>query len=525
MKNILVLDSSIMIQKIIKLAFPEEEFNLIFSGVYPVTEEIPKELTYLFVTADLPGDKDGYDVANELKAVYKCPVLIMVPKFVSFNQEKFNSYNLDGNLEKPFTSEILKDAVAKMIASKENEISPEQEEEFEVQDIDSFSDGELGNISDEEFMISDEDLEGISDEDLKDIDFDDEILNETEVEADKEIKIPEKNPEEIETAEMEAPIAEMQNVVLDSTNLDSEDFSNPIVDLNEGIEFQDEIEEGVLGDEFEADSEEIDDVSFDEEIDSEIEAMEFVEEDEIALKEEVVVELEEKDKVELPDVEFDIAEEPTTVQMDEYKITESEIEDEDNAVPFTVGNIDEYDEIDDIVAEVQEPEDEKQDFQVEEEIISEDVDKGEEFLIPPETNVEADSGVEKDFVSIGLSTDESEVEIMGAPSGLISPEDEKSVVDEILEEEKIFEEQEIVEPVGISTIMDEEEIIPAPSGIAPVNLSASTGLSDGDIKKIALEVVNLISDRILREVAWEVIPAVAEEVVKNRIQELEEEVE
>jgi CheY-like chemotaxis protein len=50
-------------------------------------------------------------------------------------------------------------------------------------------------------------------------------------------------------------------------------------------------------------------------------------------------------------------------------------------------------------------------------------------------------------------------------------------------------------------------------------------LSDEDVDRVARRVVEILSERIVREVAWEVIPDLAEVVIKDRLRELEAEVE
>ena len=57
---------------------------------------------------------------------------------------------------------------------------------------------------------------------------------------------------------------------------------------------------------------------------------------------------------------------------------------------------------------------------------------------------------------------------------------------------------------------------PAPSGGA---------LSDQDVDRIARRVVELLGDGVLRDIAWEVVPDLAEVVIKDRIRELERQVE
>lgn len=50
-------------------------------------------------------------------------------------------------------------------------------------------------------------------------------------------------------------------------------------------------------------------------------------------------------------------------------------------------------------------------------------------------------------------------------------------------------------------------------------------LSDGDVDRIARRVVELLGDRAVRDVAWEVIPDLAEVIIRDRLRELESQVE
>ena len=50
-------------------------------------------------------------------------------------------------------------------------------------------------------------------------------------------------------------------------------------------------------------------------------------------------------------------------------------------------------------------------------------------------------------------------------------------------------------------------------------------LSDGDVDRIARRLVELLGDKTVRDVAWEVIPDMAEVVIKDRLRELESQVE
>ncbi len=50
-------------------------------------------------------------------------------------------------------------------------------------------------------------------------------------------------------------------------------------------------------------------------------------------------------------------------------------------------------------------------------------------------------------------------------------------------------------------------------------------LSDSDLERVAKRVVELISDKVLHDVAWEVVPDLAELAIKERIRDLESQVE
>ena len=61
---------------------------------------------------------------------------------------------------------------------------------------------------------------------------------------------------------------------------------------------------------------------------------------------------------------------------------------------------------------------------------------------------------------------------------------------------------------------------PTPPDAAP-SPAGTSALGDGDIDRIARRVVELLGDKVVRDVAWEVIPDLAEVVIKDRLRELE----
>jgi CheY-like chemotaxis protein len=66
----------------------------------------------------------------------------------------------------------------------------------------------------------------------------------------------------------------------------------------------------------------------------------------------------------------------------------------------------------------------------------------------------------------------------------------------------------------------------APATAAEAGTGGGNGhLSDGDVDRIARRLVELMSDKTVRDVAWEVIPDMAEVIIRDRLRELESQVE
>lgn len=106
----------------------------------------------------------------------------------------------------------------------------------------------------------------------------------------------------------------------------------------------------------------------------------------------------------------------------------------------------------------------------------------------------------------------------------------------MVEEPEVWPHELAAEPEpAISTPpMAEAPTLPpmATAGPAPTAAAApappSNGqptLSDADVDRIARRVADLVAEKIVREVAWEVVPDLAEIAIRERIQELESEIE
>jgi CheY-like chemotaxis protein len=67
---------------------------------------------------------------------------------------------------------------------------------------------------------------------------------------------------------------------------------------------------------------------------------------------------------------------------------------------------------------------------------------------------------------------------------------------------------------------------PAPAtASAPAASSSLSPLSDADVDRIARRLVELMGEKVVKDIAWEVIPDLAEVVIKDRLRELESQVE
>lgn len=67
--------------------------------------------------------------------------------------------------------------------------------------------------------------------------------------------------------------------------------------------------------------------------------------------------------------------------------------------------------------------------------------------------------------------------------------------------------------------------LPQPPAEAPSGDGRQAGLSEADVDRVARRVAELLGDRVIREVAWEVVPDLAEVVIKDRLRELESQVD
>lgn len=88
------------------------------------------------------------------------------------------------------------------------------------------------------------------------------------------------------------------------------------------------------------------------------------------------------------------------------------------------------------------------------------------------------------------------------------------------------EQETVLFEVPAARIAERLSAAPPPAPVVePAPVAPPTSLSDADVDRIARRLVALLGDKVVREIAWEVIPDVAELVIKDRIKQLEAELE
>ena len=124
--------------------------------------------------------------------------------------------------------------------------------------------------------------------------------------------------------------------------------------------------------------------------------------------------------------------------------------------------------------------------------------------------------------------DEIEKEdLLGSEEQLSSESFEEAQLDESFGSAESFESDVAVvvqPPEDLATSEDDlsfsEEVAVQESTGTPLD-----GLSDEDVDRVARRVIELMSDQTVREISWDVIPDLAEIVIKDRIRELENQVD
>lgn len=149
----------------------------------------------------------------------------------------------------------------------------------------------------------------------------------------------------------------------------------------------------------------------------------------------------------------------------------------------------------------------------------------------PELEVEDDTATP---FSIGLDEDDEEPPTRVAPPPTVGeppawgPSFGDDEVGATEADPAVFEmapeDFEAAEEIELAPEEEAPPAAPPPPAEAPA-IQVEGPLSDDDVDRIARRVVELLGDRPIRDVAWEVVPDLAEVVIRDRLKELESQVE
>ncbi len=119
-KTILLADDSVTIQKVVDLAFREEEHQVVAvsNGDEALARMEALHPAIVITDVHMPG-ASGYDVCRRVKESRpSTPVLLLVGTFEVFDEGECESCGADGHLRKPFDSKELVARVKELTASK-----------------------------------------------------------------------------------------------------------------------------------------------------------------------------------------------------------------------------------------------------------------------------------------------------------------------------------------------------------------------------------------------------------------------
>ena len=117
--QILVVDDSITIQKVVELTFsdPEWQVTCLADGSRAIEKIREIRPAVLLLDVILPGE-NGYDLCERIKrdpTLPHLPILLLTGTFEPFDRRRADSVGADGHLTKPFESQVLISRVQEML--------------------------------------------------------------------------------------------------------------------------------------------------------------------------------------------------------------------------------------------------------------------------------------------------------------------------------------------------------------------------------------------------------------------------
>lgn len=136
----------------------------------------------------------------------------------------------------------------------------------------------------------------------------------------------------------------------------------------------------------------------------------------------------------------------------------------------------------------------------------------------------SDSAVAWDSAEDGESDPTTEVEVVFAAEAEAAESAEVEAEDAAIPSYEAAEAPAAEAPATAEDVAASAEVASA-EVVPPGPAVASSALSDDDVERIARRVVELLSKKAVQDIAWEVIPDLAEIVIRDRLNELESQLE
>ena len=171
--KILVVDDSITIQKIVAMAFENEDASV--EGIGNGDEALARLKTFqhdiVLADVEMPG-LNGFELSREIKESSKLnsiPVLLLASDFEEFDENLFRASLADDHITKPFKSEDLVRKVRELLDGGALAVAEEETEEvIELSSTDRVDEDVVIDLSEDQLMDS---LEGVSSEE-EEVDLD-----------------------------------------------------------------------------------------------------------------------------------------------------------------------------------------------------------------------------------------------------------------------------------------------------------------------------------------------------------------
>jgi CheY-like chemotaxis protein len=518
-RTILLADDSLTIQKVVELTFADTDYDVISlsSGddLLQRLDEVSPDLVICDII--MPG-RDGYDVCQEIKSdpgTLHIPVILLSGTFEPFDRDRALAAGCSEIITKPFEARKLVDTVERLLVGDVSGTAAAAEEPpTPPAEVPAAPDPNTQTL--ESFPVQADELEPAAAEspDIEELpesslDFTDTGFAEMEEAAlqgqQQRSEMPEDGIEFEFSDEHEAfgtPDTAESSELLDArAEFDAETSAEAAPEVDAFAESKTTSEDETLGDDREVP--EVDHVA---EVVAEPSEVETTEPTEPEFEAAEGPSFEVPDAAEgAPDIEGG---EPFPAAQTADEIADAAVADRE---PFTSDDADEetdgYFEVSPETVEIPRtdlPIDETTDVEpVQEAERENEVGVDVEFVreIEAEPDHEPDVGPD---VESHTPVDAARGEGAAAPGADTGP-----VPAELLPER---EEQVTEEPFS------------QPESVPPASLAEMGGLSDEDIDRIARRVLELASDRF-EQLAWEIVPDMAEIAVRQRIRELEKEIE